>query len=77
MTALQMNSEFFAVMSEITAKKGLYEKVLEFAKGLLAEKEDDSLMTKEDFFHRIDEAKKGDSVSFENVDELDKYIRSL
>lgn len=30
MTALQLNSEFFAVMSEISAKKGLLEKVLDF-----------------------------------------------
>ena len=77
MTALQLNSEFFAVMSQVAAKKGLMQKVLDFAKSLLAEKEDETLMTKEEFFRRIDEAKKGSSVSFDNIDELDKYIRSL
>jgi len=77
MTALQLNSEFFAVMSKIAASKGLLQQVLDYAKGLLAEKEDEAKMTKEEFFHRIDEAKKGSSVSFENVEDLDKYIRSL
>ena len=47
MTALQLNSEFFAVI------------------------------TKEEFFRRIDEAKKGESVSFDNVEDLDKYIKGL
>lgn len=58
MTALQLNSEFFAVMSEISAKKGLLEKVLDFAKGLLAEKEDDTLMTKEEFYAKIRQSEK-------------------
>jgi len=77
MTALQLNSEFFAVMSQIAARKELLLQVLNFAKSLLAEKKDDTLMSKEEFFHRIDEAKKGNSVSFGNVDDLDKYIRGL
>jgi len=29
------------------------------------------------FFARVDEAKKGSSKSFANVDELDKFIRAL
>ena len=32
-------------------------------------------MSKEEFFRRIDEAKKGESVSFDNADDLDKYIK--
>ena len=76
MTALQLNSEFFSVMSEIASEKGMLEKVLDFAKSLLAEKEDSTKMSKEDFFKRIDEAKKGDSVSFDNIEDLDKYLLS-
>ena len=75
MTALQLNSEFFAVMSQIAARKGLLQQVLDFAKSLLAEKKDETLMSKEEFFRRIDEAKKGESVSFDNADDLDKYIK--
>lgn len=58
MTAMQLNSEFFAVMSEISAKKGLMEKVVDFAKGLLAEKKDDTLMTKEEFYAKIEQSEK-------------------
>lgn len=55
---MQLNSEFFAVMSEISAKKGLMEKVVDFAKGLLAEKKDDTLMTKEEFYAKIEQSEK-------------------
>ena len=75
MTALQLNSEFFAVMSQIAARKGLLQEVLNFAKALLTKKDDETQMTKEEFFRRIDEAKKGESVSFDNADDLDKYIK--
>lgn len=75
MTALQLNSDFFAVMSQIAARKGLLQEVLNFAKALLAKKDDETQMTKEEFFRRIDEAKKGESVSFDNADDLDKYIK--
>ena len=75
MTALQLNSEFFAAMSQIAARKGLLQEVLNFAKALLAKKDDETQMTKEEFFRRIDEAQKGESVSFDNADDLDKYIK--
>ena len=35
---------------------------------------DPTLMTKEEFFQMIDEAKKGPSKRFESVEELDRYI---
>lgn len=56
MTALQLNSEFFAVMSQIAARKGLLQQVLDFAKSLLAEKKDETLMSKEEFFSKIEKA---------------------
>ena len=42
-----------------------------------AKNEDPTLMSEELFYARVDEARKGSSKSFANVDELDKYIRSL
>ena len=51
-------------------------KPLKYTRKLTAKMEDPTLMTKEEFFARVDEAKKGSSKSFTNVDELDKYIRS-
>ena len=34
-------------------------------------------ITKEEFFARVDEARKQPGKSFANVDELDQYIRNL
>jgi len=44
---------------------------------LVAEKEDTTLMTKEDFFAKIERAEKQPGKSFTSVEELDQYIRSL
>jgi len=40
-------------------------------------REDPTLMTKEEFFARVDKAKEGPSRSFANVEELDKFIRNM
>ena len=52
-------------------------KPLKETKKQTANKADSSLMSDEEFFARVDEAKKGSSKSFANVDELDEYIHSL
>jgi hypothetical protein len=52
-------------------------KLLKYTRKLTANMEDPTLMSKEEFFARVDEAKKGSSKSFANVDELDKFIRAL
>ena len=57
MTALQMNAELFRTMSEIAEDETLMAKLLKYAKKLVAKKEDPTLMTKEEFFRRVDEAK--------------------
>jgi hypothetical protein len=48
-----------------------------FAKKLVKEKNDSTLMTEEEFFAKIERAEKQQGKSFASVDELDKYIRSL
>ena len=55
----------------------LMTKVLKYVKKLAAKKADPTLMTKEEFFARVDEAKKGPSRRFASVNELDQYISSL
>ena len=44
---------------------------------LVKEKVDPTLMTEEEFFAKIDRAEKQPGKSFANVDEIDKFIRSL
>ena len=44
---------------------------------LAKEKQDASCMSREEFFERVENAEKTPSLRFENIDELDQYIRSL
>lgn len=66
-------------MGEIADDETLMAKVVKYVKKLAAQKQaaDPTLMTKEEFFARIDEAKKGPSRRFASIEELDQYIRSL
>ena len=78
MTALELNAELYRAMGEIADDETLMKKVLKYVKKLAATKKaDPTLMTKEEFFRRVDEAKKGPSRRFASVEELDQYIRSL
>ena len=58
MTALQLNAEFYRAMGEIADDETLMTKALKYIKKLAAtqKKEDPTLMTKEEFFQRVDEA---------------------
>ena len=56
MTALQLNAELFRAMGKIADDETLMKKVLNYVKRLAAQKEDPTLMTKEEFFANIDRA---------------------
>ena len=80
MTAVQlntMNTELWQSNGAIADSESLMKRLTRYAKKLVKEKEDSTLMTKEEFFNMIDEAKKGPSKRFDSVEELDGYIRSL
>jgi len=78
MTAFQLNAELYRAMGEIADDETLMAKVLKYVKKLAATKKSDpTLMTEEEFFARVDEAKKGASKRFESITELDQFIRSL
>jgi hypothetical protein len=73
-----MNTELWQSLGAIADSEPLMKRLTRYAKKLVKEREaDPTLMSKEEFFHMIDEAKKGPSKRFANVEELDKYIRSL
>lgn len=55
----------------------MLKRVAKYLRKLVAEKEDSTLMTEEEFFAKIERAEKQPGKSFASVDELDKYIRSL
>ncbi|MBR6846260.1 MAG: hypothetical protein IKM92_06610 [Bacteroidaceae bacterium] len=78
MTAIQMNAEILRNMSIIAEDDNLLKRAAKYLRKLVAEKEaDPTLFTKEEFFARIDEARKQPGKQFANVEELDQYIRSL
>ena len=73
-----MNTELWQGIGYIADDETLMRRLSKYVKRLAKEKADDpTLMTKEEFFARVDEARKGPSMEFASVEELDKYIRSL
>ena len=82
MTAIQMNAELFRAMGEIADDETLMAKVLKYVKKLAAQKKaDPTLMTKEDFFKRVDEAREeirqGKGKRFSNPEEMNAWLNSL
>ena len=59
MTAIQMNAEILRNMSIIAEDEKLLKRAVKYLRKLVSEKEDPTLYTKEEFFQRVDEAKKG------------------
>lgn len=56
MTALQLNTEVLRAIDGISDDEALMTKVLKYIKKLTAKKEDPTLMTKEEFFAKIERA---------------------
>ena len=77
MTALQMNAEIFRQLSLIAEDDSKMKRALKALRRIAEPKPDPTLMSREEFFARVDEAKKGPSMRFANVEELDRYISNL
>ena len=73
-----MNAEMLRNMSIIAEDENLLKRATKYLRKLVTEKESESTrLSKEDFFERIEEARKQTGQTFETVEELDKYIRGL
>lgn len=77
MTAIQLNAEILRNMSIIAEDEPLLKRAAKYLRKLVSEKEDSTLFTKEEFFARIDKARKQPGKQFSSVEELDQYIRNL
>ena len=84
MTAVQLanvNAEIHRNLDALSDDENMLNRIAKYLRRLVREKEDPTLMSKEEFFANIDEAKKeianGKGKTFDNVEELDRYIRSL
>lgn len=81
MTAIQLNAELYRAMGVIADDETLMTKVLKYVRRLAAKKEDPTLMTKKEFFARVDKSKaqyeRGEYTRFSNEDEMVKWLNSL
>lgn len=81
MTTLQMNAELFRAMSEIADDETMMAKVLKYVKKLAAKKTDPTLMTKEEFFDKLDEAEReiaeGKGIKMLPNESLDEFLRRV
>lgn len=81
MTMLQMNAELFRELSIIAEDETMMQKLLKYAKKLTAKKSDPTLMSKEDFFNKVDEAREeirqGGGLRFTDRDTMNDWLDSL
>ena len=81
MTAMQLNAEMLRNMSIIAEDENLLKRAAKYLRKLVAEKEDPTLMTKEEFFKRVDEAREeirqGKGKRFSNPEEMNAWLNSL
>ena len=67
MTAIQLNAEILRNMSIIAEDETLLKRAAKYLRKLVSEREE--------FFARIDKARKQPGKQFSSVEELDQYIR--
>ena len=81
MTAIEMNAELLRNMSIIAEDENLLKRAVKYLLKLVAEKEDPTLMTEEEFFARIDKAEEeiaeGKGITFTNKDDMNAWLNSL
>lgn len=77
MTTVQLNAEILRNLDTLAKDENMLNRIAKYLRKLVKEKDDPTCSTKEEFFRRIDEARKGPSKRFDSVEELDKYIQSL
>lgn len=80
MTAVQlntMNTELWQSIGAIADSEPLMRRLTQYAKKLAKEKRDETQMSEEDFFARIEEARKQPGRKFNNTTELDQYLQRL
>ncbi len=72
------STEILQSLGALSNNEAALARVAKYLRKVLKEQANDpSLMTEDGFFARIDEARKQPGKQFNNVNELDKYIRSL
>ena len=81
MTTLELNAQIWRDMAEIVDSEPLMKQLAKYLKKLVAQKSDPTLMTKEEFFARVDEAREeirqGKGKRFSDPEEMNAWLNSL
>ena len=82
MTAIQLNAEILRNLGALAEDEGMLKRVAKYLRTLVAEKEaDPTLMSKEEFFARVDEAreqiKRGEGVEMLPDESLDEFLNRV
>ena len=80
MNALQLNADIYNSLSVISLDEGLLQRAATYLKKMAQKKKDETLMTKEDYFAKIDramqQAERGEGTIVKNEKELEEYFKS-
>ena len=81
MTAVELNAQIWRDMAEIADSEPLMKLLAKYLKRLVAKKQDETLMTKEEFFRRVDEAREeirqGKGIRMLPNETLDEFLRRV
>ena len=81
MTAIQLNAQIWRDMAEIADSEPLMMQLAKYLKKLVAKKGDPTLMTKEEFFAKIEQAEReiaeGKGIRMLPNESLDEFLRRV
>jgi hypothetical protein len=82
MTAVQLNAEILRNLGALAEDESMLKRVAKYLRKLVSEKEaDPTLLSKEDFFARVDEAreqiKRGEGVEMLPDESLDEFLNRV
>lgn len=78
MTTLQLNAELYRNLALIAEDENMYDKVVKYVRRVAKQMTSDSvLMTKEEYFRRLDEAEKGPRYKMLPNETLDDMLTRL
>ena len=72
---LTLTADFLRDLSIVAEDENLLSKAIKYIRKLAAKKEDPTLMTKEEFFKRVDKAKEGPTYSMLPGENLTSFLK--
>lgn len=81
MTTLELNAQIWCDMAEVADSEPLMKQLAKYLKKLVAKKQDETLMTKEEFFAKLHEAEReiaeGKGIKMLPDESLDEFLRRV